>query len=81
MIHTLEERVNKALDEISPYLIKDGGGISVVDFPDDHTVRIRLEGNCISCDFSQMTFQQAVVTTIKKYAPEIENVLDVSPHA
>lgn len=81
MNETLVERVNKALAEIRPYLMADGGNISLVDFPSEDTVRIRLEGSCITCEMNQMTFTQGVVNTIKKYAPEIKNVLDLSVKA
>ena len=81
MEDSLRARVNKALDEIRPYLMTDGGNISLVDIPSSDTVRIRLEGSCISCEMNRMTFTQGVVTTIKKYAPEITNVLDLTPEA
>ncbi len=70
--------VQKALDEIRPFLESDGGNISLIDIEDDKHVKVRLEGACISCSVNQMTLKAGVETTIKKYAPEIETVVNVA---
>jgi len=70
--------VEKALDEIRPFLESDGGNISLIDIEDDKHVKVRLEGACISCSVNQMTLKAGVETTIKKYAPEIETVVNVA---
>lgn len=70
--------VLKALDEIRPFLESDGGNISLVDIEEDRHVKVRLEGACISCSVNQMTLKAGVETTIKKYAPQIETVINVA---
>ena len=70
--------VEKALEEIRPFLISDGGNISLVSIDDDKSVKVRLEGNCISCTVNQMTLKSGVEMTIKKYAPQIEEVVNLS---
>lgn len=72
----LSQRVQKALDEIRPFLNKDGGDISLVEIQDD-LVKVRLEGNCFSCGINQMTLRSGVELTIKRYAPEITRVVNV----
>jgi Fe-S cluster biogenesis protein NfuA len=69
--------VLKALDEIRPFLNSDGGDISLVEIEEDKHVKVRLEGACTSCSVNQMTLKAGVETTIKKYAPKIETVVNV----
>ena len=69
--------VEKALEEIRPFLQSDGGDISLLNIEDDKLVRVQLHGNCISCSVNQMTLKSGVEMTIKKYAPQIEKVINV----
>ena len=76
---TEELRINieKALDEIRPFLQSDGGDISLLSIEDDKLVRVQLQGACVSCTVNQMTLKSGVEMTIKKYAPQIEQVINV----
>jgi Fe-S cluster biogenesis protein NfuA len=69
--------VQKALEEIRPFLKSDGGDISLVSIEDDKHVKVRLEGACVGCSVNQMTLKAGVETTIKKYVPQIETVVNV----
>jgi Fe-S cluster biogenesis protein NfuA len=69
--------VEKALEEIRPFLVTDGGDISLVNI-ENNIVRVQLEGSCISCPVNQMTLTNGVEATIKRYAPQIEKVIEVS---
>ncbi len=80
MIMTSEElkiTVEKALDEIRPFLQSDGGDISLVSIDNDKLVRVKLEGNCVGCSVNQMTLKSGVEMTIKKHAPQIEKVINI----
>lgn len=77
---TLDEiklNVEKALEEIRPFLKSDGGDISLVSV-DQTLVRVRLEGACVGCHVNQMTLKAGVETTIKKYVPQIETVENIA---
>ena len=74
----LRQNVEKALDEIRPFLQNDGGDISLISIDNDTSVKVRLEGNCIGCSVNQMTLKSGVEMTIKKYAPQIEEVINLS---
>ncbi len=74
---TIKQNVEKALEEIRPFLKSDGGDITLISIKDDKHVKVRLEGACISCNVNQMTLKAGVETTIKKYAPEIETVENI----
>jgi Fe-S cluster biogenesis protein NfuA len=73
----LTENVIKALDEIRPFLKSDGGDITLISIEDEKHVKVRLEGACTSCSVNQMTLRAGVETTIKKFAPQIETVVNV----
>ncbi|RRJ91834.1 NifU family protein [Paenimyroides tangerinum] len=70
--------VEKALEEIRPFLNSDGGDISLISIEDNKHVTVRLEGACTLCSVNQTTLKAGVETTIKKYAPEIETVVNIS---
>ena len=69
--------VQKALEEIRPFLNSDGGDITLISIEDDKHVKVRLEGACTSCSVNQMTLRAGVETTIKKFAPQIETVVNI----
>ncbi len=69
--------VQKALEEIRPFLVSDGGDITLISIEDGKHVKVRLEGACTSCSVNQMTLRAGVETTIKKFAPQIETVVNV----
>lgn len=74
----VKQNVEKALDEIRPFLQSDGGDISLISIDNDTSVKVKLEGNCIGCSVNQMTLKSGVEMTIKKYAPQIEEVINLS---
>lgn len=73
----LQINVEKALDEIRPFLESDGGNIALISI-DDNIVKVKLEGACVGCNVNQMTLKNGVEATIKKHAPQIQEVIDVS---
>lgn len=73
----LKLNVEKALDEIRPFLQSDGGDINLLSIDDDKLVKVQLTGACTSCSVNQMTLKLGVEMTIKKYAPQIERVVNV----
>ena len=74
----LKQNVEKALDEVRPFLKNDGGDISLIEIDEQtNVVRVRLEGACVGCSVNQMTLKSGVEMTIKKYAPQIEKVINI----
>lgn len=72
----LNQRVEQALEEIRPFLKSDGGDIALLGI-EDRIVKVQLLGACVGCSVNQMTLKQGVELTIKKYAPEIQEVVNV----
>ena len=52
----LENKILQALEEIRPFLVKDGGDISLESIVDS-TVNIKLHGACVNCKVNQMTLK------------------------
>lgn len=77
-IEELTSTVEKALEEIRPFLKSDGGDISLISIEDGKHVKVRLEGACVGCSVNQMTLKIGVETTIKKFAPQIETVVNIN---
>ncbi len=71
-------KVEAALEEIRPFLKSDGGDITLISIEDDKHVKVRLEGACVGCSVNQMTLKAGVETTIKKFAPQIQTVVNIS---
>lgn len=71
---SLLERVEAALDTIRPYLLTDGGNVSVEDITADNVVKLKLLGACGSCPMSIMTLKAGIEEAIKKAVPEIAGV-------
>ena len=70
------DNIEKALAEIRPYLLTDGGDISLVSVEED-IVNVRFHGACIGCSVNQMTLTNGVEATIKKYVPQVKKVVEV----
>ena len=73
----LKLNVEKALEEIRPFLQSDGGDISLLSIENDNLVKVQLQGACVGCSVNQMTLKSGVEMTIKKYAPQIEQVINI----
>tara|TARA_B100000795_G_scaffold92606_2_gene67737 strand:+ start:33454 stop:33696 length:243 start_codon:yes stop_codon:yes gene_type:complete len=73
----LERKVEIALDEIRPFLQSDGGDIILLSIENGTTVKVQLQGACVGCSVNQMTLKSGVEMTIKKHAPQIEEVINV----
>ncbi len=76
-IKEIESNVQKALDEIRPFLIADGGDISLVEIKSD-IVKVKLLGACTDCSVNKMTLKSGVEATIKRFVPQIKEVISVN---
>lgn len=74
----LTTKVEEALAEIRPFLQNDGGDIALVSIEDKKIVNVQLLGACVGCSINQMTLKMGVEMMIKKYAPQIEKVVNLT---
>ena len=72
----LEIKVETALEEIRPYLDTDGGNITLIDIS-NNIVKVRFEGACVGCSVNQMTLKNGVEAIIKRFAPQIVEVIEI----
>lgn len=83
----ITEKIEKALDNIRPYLEADGGNVKLLEVDDRLNVVLELMGSCSSCPMSTMTMKAGVEEAIKREVPEIKSVHAVNitspedPHA
>jgi Fe-S cluster biogenesis protein NfuA len=73
MTESIEERVQKVLEEIRPQIEADGGNIELVAV-ENLTVKVRLIGACAGCPMAAITLKQGVEALLKEIIPEILNV-------
>jgi Fe-S cluster biogenesis protein NfuA len=67
-------KIEKALEQVRPFLKADGGDISLVEVTDDNIVRVRLLGACSGCSISHITMKAGIEEAIKNAVPEIITV-------
>lgn len=70
----LYARVEKALDNMRPYLLADGGDVKLVEITEDQIVLVELLGACETCPMSPMTMKAGIEDAIKRVAPEIQSI-------
>jgi len=73
MKETVEDRVQKALQELRPNLQADGGDIELLGV-ENGVVKVKLKGACAGCPMSTMTIQWGVENFLKKKIPEVVKV-------
>ncbi|MFQ6104808.1 MAG: NifU family protein [Candidatus Glassbacteria bacterium] len=69
----MREKVERALEDIRPALIADGGDMELIDI-EDGVVKIRLTGSCAGCPMSVMTLKNGIETRLKELVPEVKRV-------
>jgi Fe-S cluster biogenesis protein NfuA len=73
----MKQKVEKALEEIRPFLRADGGDIELIEVSEDGVVTVKLTGACHGCPMSQMTLKEGVERQLKEQIPEIKSVVNV----
>ena len=72
--HDVTTRVERALDDVRPYLGSHGGDVELLGVTEDGTVRLRLLGSCDGCPSSSVTLKLAVESAVEAAAPEITGI-------
>lgn len=71
---TLEERVERCLEGVRPYLQADGGNVVLKRIRPDGVLEVRWEGTCVACPMSLLTLRAGVERAILHEVPEIKRV-------
>ena len=72
---SFKEKVLIALEEIRPYLLRDGGDLQFMGVTDDGIVSIRLTGACHGCSMADMTVKDGIEAFLKDEIPEVKEVV------
>ena len=74
MSGNITEKIEKALQNVRPYLVADGGDVEFVSFNEDGIVEVRLTGACVGCPMSLMTLRAGIERALMRDIPEIKRV-------
>ncbi|MFH0982283.1 MAG: NifU family protein [Planctomycetota bacterium] len=75
----MRDRVQSVIDEIRPFIQRDGGDIALVHVSEQGEVHVRLQGACVGCPMSQMTLTMGVERKLRQEVAEVTQVLLVPP--
>ena len=70
----MEQKIREGLEQIRPFLQRDGGDIEFVELTEDLIVKVRLQGHCAGCPGARMTLKGIVEKVLKESYPEIAGV-------
>ena len=73
---TDEEKIKAILEEIRPYLQRDGGDCEFVSY-EDRIVNLRLHGACGTCPSSLMTLRMGIENAVREQVPDVQMVKSV----
>ena len=71
----VDARIQRALDQVRPYLGSHAGGVQYLGVSEDGVARLRLEGTCHGCPSSTVTVQLAIEGAVQDAAPEVTEVV------
>ncbi len=75
-MQNLKDEVEIALEQIRTGLRVDGGDVQLVDI-DEGIVKVKLQGSCAGCPFSQMTLKNFIEKELKKNVAGVKGVVSV----
>jgi Fe-S cluster biogenesis protein NfuA len=71
-----KDNVEVALDNIRNALRVEGGDVQLIGI-EDGLVKVKLQGSCAGCPFSQMTLKNFIEKELKKSVPGVTSVVSV----
>lgn len=75
----IEQQINDVLQQLRPYLQRDGGDVEFVAFKDG-VVSVRLLGACVGCGVSDVTLYQGIEMALIEEVPGVIGIEDVTEH-
>lgn len=69
-----DERVQRALDQVRPYLGSHAGGVEYLGIDEEAVAHLRLAGSCNGCASSAMTVKLAIESSILDAVPEVSAI-------
>ena len=75
----LYERVDKALDEIRPYIHSHAGDINIVDVSEAGVVKLQMVGTCHGCPMSMLTLRLGIERILTEKVEGITQIVSLRP--
>src|SRR5437868_12499929 len=73
---TDEQKIQAILEEIRPYLQRDGGDCEFVSY-ENKIVSLKLHGACGTCPSSLMTLRMGIENALREQVPDVQGVVNV----
>ncbi len=71
-------QIESVIDQIRPFLQRDGGDVQFIDYTPENYVVVELQGHCAGCPHAQLTIKNGIERIIKEHYPEIAGVKAVN---
>ncbi len=68
---TLEQQVDRALDELRPYIHSHGGEVNVLEVTEDGIARLQMIGSCNGCPMSMLTMRLGIERLLADKVPQL----------
>jgi Fe-S cluster biogenesis protein NfuA len=69
---SLEEQVDRALDELRPYIHSHGGEVNVLEVTEEGVARLQMIGSCNGCPMSMLTMRLGIERILADKVPELK---------
>ena len=66
----MKEQIIGVLEQIRPFLQRDGGDLEFVDYTDDKVVLLKLQGHCAGCPHAMATVKGGIESILKEQFPD-----------
>ena len=73
----LLKKIEKALDEVRPYLQQDGGDVNIVELTKDQVLKVKFVGACGTCEINTQTLKNGVEAAVIQHVPLVKKVISV----
>ena len=71
-------QIESVIDQIRPFLQRDGGDVKFIDYTPENYVVVELQGHCAGCPHAQMTIKNGIERILKENYPEVAGVMSVN---
>ena len=71
-------QIEAVINQIRPFLQRDGGDVRFIDYTPENFVVVELEGHCAGCPHAQMTIKNGIERILKENFPEVAGVKAVN---
>jgi Fe-S cluster biogenesis protein NfuA len=78
-VNDLYDRVDRALDEIRPYIHSHAGDVNIVDVSPEGVVKLQMVGSCHGCPMSMLTLRLGIERILLEKVEGISKVISLRP--